>query len=94
MRPPVGVLLPDTGFLALEGTPLGCFLFGAAGEFDRVEGVLDEPVGLFNFRTDKGSFEEDGGTGDVVAWFGFLVAGLRETAFGGFCEGASLKDRP
>ena len=90
----MGVFLPDAGVLARGTVPLGCLLFTAAGEFERVEGVLDVPVGLLSLRTDRGSLDEDGGVGDGGACFGFLVAGLRETGFSGFWDGASLNERP
>ena len=57
----VGVFALSTGVLArvVVVLPLGCVRLALDGEFERVDGGLAELVGLFSFRTDRGSLDAD-----------------------------------
>lgn len=58
----VGVLARVVGIPVFDVLPLARDRFRADGELERVDGGLEESVGVLRFRTDRGSFE-------LVGWF-------------------------
>lgn len=65
------------GVVALDVLPLACGLFVLDGELERVDDVLEEPLGLLSFLTDSGSLEAVDDT--LCDDAGFRDIGLRFT---------------